>query len=523
MLKTATKKVNEPAIIFLAVMAIGLFVAFYLYYVVDKYSLIYYWDSISHMVAARKFVDWSENPGFGQIGTVWMPLPHFLLLPSVLIGALFASGFAGTALSLPCLAITSVFLYKIVKAQSKLHLGTVASYTAIAGALLYATNPNILYLGITAMTEAPFMLFFVASVYHFQKWFQHGGRLKDLLLCSVFLSFATLSRYEGWFLPVFLVIVASIFIFKSNEKSHRQKILAVLISVISLTSVVFWLSWNQYHYGDPFEFSNREYYSASWYAENRPFRELLFLQPANVMSVYGVTAFTIYGPILLGAGAAGYFLIYRKNQVSGKNVVLIFLALPALFTIISLLIGIGEMSYWFNARFMVLLSPLVIVMVCILLAKVTTMTNNQKVLAAALGVLFAWQLLSPAFIVPTYSDAVGGHSVKENILAAETGKALELLYDGNGQIMILTGSGLEHRIMVTSGIALRNFDEIIDHSTWKASFKEPWSYDRWIIITNKPGTDALSTGQYWLDRMDELEMYYKVVYENEYYKIMVLK
>jgi hypothetical protein len=172
---------------------------------------------------------------------------------------------------------------------------------------------------------------------------------------------------------------------------------------------------------------------------------------------------------------------------------------------------------------MVLLSPLVIVMACILLAKLTAMTKNQKVLATAIGVLFVWQLLTPAFIVPTYSDAIGGHSVKENLLAAETGEALKSLYDDNGNIMILTGSGLEHRVMVTSGIALRNFDEIIEHSTWKASFKEPWSYDRWMVITNKPGTDALSTTQYWLDRMDELETHYNIVYDNEYYKIMVLK
>jgi len=523
MLQMAISKEREAVIVFLAVMAIGLSVAFFLYYAVDKYSLIYYWDSISHMAAARKLVDWGENPGLNQIGTVWMPLPHLLLLPFTLIDVLFNTGFAGTALSLPCLALTSVFIYKIVKAQSILHVGTVASYTTIAGALLYATNPNILYLGITSMTEAPFMLFFVASAYYFQKWFQHGSSLKHLLLCSVFLSVSTLCKYEGWFLPVFLIIVASIFMLKSKEKSQKQKIIAILASILSLTSIVFWLEWNQYHYGDPFEFSNTEFYSASWYAENRPFRELLFLQPANVMSIYSVTAFTIFGPILLGAGAAGYFFIYRKNRVTGKNIVLIFLSLPAIFTIISLMIGIGEMSYWFNARFMVLLSPLVILMACILLAKLLPMVKNQKMIATAVGVLFIWQLASPAFIVPTYSDAIGGYYVRENVLAAETGEALKSLYDGNGSIMILTGSGLEHRVMITSWIALRNYDEIIEHSTWKASFKEPWSYDRWMVITNKPGTDALNTTQYWLDRMDELGTHYKTVYENEYYKIMVLK
>src|SRR5437867_4394046 len=147
-LQMTVSKGKETVIVFLGVMAIGLSVAFFLYYVVDRYSLIYYWDSISHMVAARKLVDWSENPGLNQIGTVWMPLPHFLLLPFILIDILFTTGFAGTALSLPCLALTSVFIYKIVKTQSALHVAAVASYAAIAGALLYATNLNFLYLGI---------------------------------------------------------------------------------------------------------------------------------------------------------------------------------------------------------------------------------------------------------------------------------------------------------------------------------------------------------------------------------------
>lgn len=529
MLQVTVAKGREPVIIFLAVVAIGLAAAFYLYFVVDKYSLLYYWDAVSHSVAARKFVDWGENPGLGQIGTVWMPLPHFLLLPFTLINALFTTGFAGTALSLPCLGLTSVYLYKIIKSLKMPSIAVIPSFAAFAGAMLYATNPNILYLGITSMTEAPFMLFFVASAYYFQSWYQNGNRLRDLILCSIFLSFATLTKYEAWFLPIFLIIVAAVFMIRSKSQSpNKQKIFAILASVLSLSNIVFWLVWNQYHYGDALEFSNAQYYSASWYAQNRPFREILFLQPANVLSIYGVTAFAMYGPLLLGAGILGYW-IFRKANVSGKKLVLLFLALPPIFTITSLLIGIGEMSYWFNSRFMVLLSPLIIVIACIFLAN-TNNNNNIKedrrriIIIGAIGVLFASQLAMPAFFtIITMNDAIGGYSVKENLLAIDTGEALKSLYDGNGKIMILTGSGLEHRVMITSGIPLANFDEIIEHSTWKASFKEPWSHDRWVVITEKPGTDALSTTQYWLDRMAELETHYRTVYENEYYKILVLR
>ena len=225
----------------------------------------------------------------------------------------------------------------------------------------------------------------------------------------------------------------------------------------------------------------------------------------------------------LGPGAIGYH-VFRKSSLSGKKANSIFLALPPLFTIASLLIGIGEMAYWFNSRFMVLLSPLVVVMACIFLAKLNTMTKNRIIIYASVGALFIYQMVTPVFPgVITVNDAYGGYSLKENQLAVATGEALRSMYDGEGNIMVLTGSGLEQRIMITSGIALRQFDEIIEHSTWKASFKEPWEYDRWLIITTHPGSDAINVTKYWLDRQGELDKHYDVVYENEYYKIMLLK
>ena len=60
---TVTREKTQALVIFLAVIAIGLIAAFTLYLVVDQYSLLYYWDAVSHLVAARKLVDWSENPG----------------------------------------------------------------------------------------------------------------------------------------------------------------------------------------------------------------------------------------------------------------------------------------------------------------------------------------------------------------------------------------------------------------------------------------------------------------------------
>lgn len=47
---------------------------------------------------------------------------------------------------------------------------------------MYVTNPNILYMAVTPMTEASFMLFFVGAAYFFMRWM--SGPKKYLSLNS---------------------------------------------------------------------------------------------------------------------------------------------------------------------------------------------------------------------------------------------------------------------------------------------------------------------------------------------------
>ena len=65
-------------IVFFATLVIGVTSAFVLYSF-DRFSLIYYADSVSHLVRAREFVD-AINPGlFEQLGTAWLPLAASLI------------------------------------------------------------------------------------------------------------------------------------------------------------------------------------------------------------------------------------------------------------------------------------------------------------------------------------------------------------------------------------------------------------------------------------------------------------
>ena len=503
----------------MGVVMLGLTVALYLYNV-DKYSLIYFGDSVSHMVGARKVVDWAD-PGLHQIGTVWLPLPHIMLLPFTLIDSLFTTGFAGLVVSLPCLATTAVLLYKMAGTHWINGLG----YIAFLAALLYATNPNILYLSLTAMTEAPLMLFFVAAAYFLQKWYKEPEQVRSLALSAVFVALATLCRYEGWILPLFLVPFAVAFALGNNKVRDSQKrTIVVLLSLVSFAGIIFWLAYNQYRYGDALEFANAEFYSASSQALNRDIRETLFLQPANVMSVYGATIFVVYGPVLLASALIGYVLHRRKKGSKDRRMLYLFLALPPLFTIITLLIGIGEMTFWFNSRFVILLAPLAVVLTIVFLRNLPDRVKKTRgLVAAVIGVLFLFQIGALVFgTVPTFLDARGGFFYNTSPFAAQVGEALGSMYD-DGQIMIVAGSAQDHKVMVTSGISLRQFDEIIQLTMSKQSFYEPWSYSKWIVMGKEPDADAAAAYRYWQDRRDILDDYYAKVYENESYEILALK
>lgn len=539
--------------VFFLAIAIGLISAFSLF-AMDKYSLLYFGDATSHSFGARKIVDWAE-PGLQQLGTVWLPLPHLLLLPFTLIDPLFTTGFAGMIVSLPSFAVTSVLIYKMVKRN----MSTTLTLLPLCAALLYITNPNILYLGITAMTEAPFMLFFVASAFYFQKWLDNPSRLRGHLVYSaVFIVLASLSRYEAWILPLFLIPVTIVIAARNREVENKTRVLLILSSLISVSGILFWLGYNAIIYGDALEFANADYYSAASQAANRSIRETLFLQPTAVLSVYSVTAIAVYGPVLVAAGA-GVNIWMKERRSSAKRItdqstnndhvrsdqtrsqlLYTFLALPPLFTLITLFVGIGEMTFWFNSRFLVLLAPVLILLSSISIDRIwrkygsiysgknedqATKPVSSLIPSLVIASLFIYFLAVSVFGgVVTFLDAKNGFDFPPNPYSVQTAEALKSIYDGEGKIMVLTGSAQEHRILTFSGIPLAQFDEIIESNTWKESYQEPWKYNRWIVISKSPDSDGVTSTRYWAEeRRSELDSHYAKVYENAFYEILVLK
>ena len=47
-------------------------------------DLLLYGDAVAHINIARRVFD-SQTPGLLQLGTVWLPLPHLLMIPFILV------------------------------------------------------------------------------------------------------------------------------------------------------------------------------------------------------------------------------------------------------------------------------------------------------------------------------------------------------------------------------------------------------------------------------------------------------
>ena len=484
---------RQSLTIFIAAIAMGLFAVIYLY-LQDSYSLIYYGDSTSHLFSAKRFVD-SVEPGIWQIGAVWLPLPHLMFLPFTLIEQLYSNGMAGTIVSLPCHAFSSVLIYKIIRKQVDL------KYVALLGGFLYASNPNLIYLGITAMTEAPFLLFFIAFVYYFQKWNdkfnESQNNLKNLALASFFIVLATLCKYEAWILSLVFVPYVIIFVIFKRRNITKFTIMVILISLISFSGILFWLGWNEYRDGDPLAFANLEFYSASSQAGERPYRDFLYLQPLNVINIYGNAVWMISGPIVLSLAAIGFVYNLKDRGWSLRTKIYGFLVLPPFFTLASMYLGIGEMNeWWYNARFATFLFPLLVILSSFAIAKLIPIFRKRRTIIAVVIVsVFAFQLLTLAthellcaeygtvttFGVVTYIDAQSGWVYKQNPYGIQAAEFFKSEYD-EGQIMIMTGSAQAQRIMQVSGIPLIKFDEMIEVHSSRRSFTEPWLTHKWLII-----------------------------------------
>ena len=199
-------------------------------------ATLYWGDAEAHLNIARRIVD-SRTPGWNQVGSTWLPLPHLLMIPLVRNDRLWQTGLAGAITSAACMTLAATFLFAAVR---RLLDSTLAAGTAAAVFLL---NPNTLYVGSIPMTEPVWFASFFAVFYFTVRFTETRGwgaaAGAGLAACA-----GTLTRYEAWFLLPFVAIYMW----------RRRGSGAILFCVLAGLGPALWLAHNRWYFGDPLYF-----------------------------------------------------------------------------------------------------------------------------------------------------------------------------------------------------------------------------------------------------------------------------
>jgi hypothetical protein len=358
------------------VLAVWSAAAVYLCY--SRGWLLYYGDAECHLDIARRMVD-SQTPGYSQVGTVWLPLTHWAMLPFVRRDDLWHTGLAGSIPFAFFFVMGGCFLFSAVR---RIFQSTPAAITATA---LCALNPNLLYIQATPMTEGMFfgclaaLLYFTVRFRETQAWWAVTGA--GMALCL-----GTLTRYDGWFLIPFVGLY-----FLWTARQHRFAV-AFAFCLLASLGPLFWLVHNWAVSGDPLDFY-RGPYSARAIQGSSDYPGKGYWPRA--FQFFGFTVYYCVGPALAVMGTLGVIAALAKRAFWP----LLLLLLPGAFYLSS--IHSGGTPVWvpvlysgayYNVRYGLSLLPLLAVASAALVAAFPRWMRSRVAPVAIMLASLPWLL-----------------------------------------------------------------------------------------------------------------------------------
>jgi hypothetical protein len=216
-------------------------------------ALLNYGDAVAHLHIARRVFD-SHQPRFSQLGSVWLPLPHILLLPFVQVYSWWANGLAGVVPSVLAYLAACAGFYRLARRWLPL------SSAALALAF-FAANPNLLYLQTTAMTEPLFLCEMIWLAVWLVDWrtgldASPGQSTRLLWLIAVVLVAAVFTRYDGWIMALLAWLAIGITLARRGQLRSRAFWLA---SVLVAAAPIAWFVYNAAAFGDWLYFARGPY------------------------------------------------------------------------------------------------------------------------------------------------------------------------------------------------------------------------------------------------------------------------
>lgn len=224
-------------------------------------AILLYGDAAAHINIARRVFD-SRTPGVFQLGTVWLPLPHVLQIPFIVNNRMWQTGLGASIPSMVAYIAGALGVFRLVKGLTP---GGLASRSAAwIAALVFALNPNLIYMQATAMGESLYLALFVWAAVYFSEFVRDTEQdpvhaRKSLSRSGIMVAAAMLVRYDGWFLALVIACAAMFVLWR--RKTFTGHLRRGLINFVLLTALSggFFLVYNQVNYGNALEFANGPY------------------------------------------------------------------------------------------------------------------------------------------------------------------------------------------------------------------------------------------------------------------------
>jgi len=225
-------------------------------------AMLNYGDAVAHLHIARRVFD-SRTPRLSQLGSVWLPLPHILLLPFVQNYFWWATGLAAIIPSSLSYIASCVGLHRLARNW----LDPAPAAIALA---FFALNPNLLYLQTTAMTEPLFLCEFIWIVVWLVEWraaldsesIPVAQTNKFQVLIAIALVAAIFTRYDGWIIALIAWSGIGFTLFRRAAAGERGRISAAafwLPSLAVIAAPLLWFVYNSVCFGDWLYFARGPY------------------------------------------------------------------------------------------------------------------------------------------------------------------------------------------------------------------------------------------------------------------------
>ena len=486
-------------------------------------EILLYGDAVAHINIARRVFD-SRTPGLLQLGTVWLPLPHLLMIPFLLSNWMWKTGVGGSIPSMAAYVFGTVGIFRLVRdgLNAAAQPNPAIRFAAWLAAISYAANPNLIYLQATAMTEPLYLALFIWALVYFDEFVQLAGKANEntpqspvsppLIKCGLCLTAACLTRYDAWFLAVVMCALALPVALLARGRGYTFGRGLRIFILLAAAAPVLWLAYNAIVYRNPLEFATGPYSAKAIEqrstaashpgAHDLPTAFSYFLKSAelNLSAERGQKLW-----ILLALAGVIATLTQSRARQHLWPVLLLWIPLP--FYALSVAysgVPIYVPPWWpfsyYNVRYGLELLPAfaVFVAVAVYLAAKWIERRWLKFAAAAVGVIFVAASYFSIWSAPVCFREAVINSQGRIVLERELADFLKALPSDSSVLMYL---GNHVGALQQAGIPLRRIINEGNHRTWKQpadqdglwerTLADPGKYAEFVIAFEG---DAVSTG-----------------------------